>query len=109
MSIFVKTGGYIYECPTCKCDQCGRRKTDHTTKEMDECTALAIWGNQGNPLDFIIESAGSVGYVSKVCERCRKKFRFYRKQHLIYDKKAHKYHAWKQVCIDCINLESDAF
>jgi len=79
------------------------------TDEELEKEALAIWGDQGNPLDFIIESAGSVRYSSSVCERCGKKFRFYRKSNLIYDKKAHKYHAWKQVCVDCINLETDAF
>ena len=78
--------------------------TGKTTK-----VAEAIWGDKGSPLNFIIESAGSVRYSSSVCERCGKKFRFYRKSNLIYDKKAHKYHAWKQVCVDCINLESDAF
>jgi len=79
------------------------------THEHDKQVAEAIWGDKRSPLNFIIESRGSVRYSSSVCERCGKKFRFYRKQHLIYDRKAHKYHAWKQVCVDCINLESDAF
>ena len=79
----------------------------NTDEELKE--AEALWGVQDNPLDFIIESAGSVRYSSLVCERCKKKFRFYRKGHRVYDKKAHKYHAWKQVCVDCINLETDAF
>lgn len=71
--------------------------------------ALAIWGDQGNPLDFIITSGVSVGYSSSVCERCGKKFRFYRKAHTVYDREEHKFHAWKQVCVDCINPQSDAF
>jgi len=33
----LRTGGYIYECPRCKCESCGRRKEDHTTEEMDVC------------------------------------------------------------------------
>jgi len=75
----------------------------------DEEVAFALWGMQGNPLDFIIESGGSVGYTSSVCERCGKKFRFYRKANTVFDKSAHKYHHWKQVCIDCIDLKGDAF
>ena len=113
MSKLVKTGGYIYECPTCKCKQCGRKNENHTIEEMSKCQdmkrAEEIFNSDKSPLNFIIESAGSVRYSSLVCERCGKKFRFYRKEHTIYDKKAHKYHAWKQVCVDCINLESDAF
>lgn len=77
--------------------------------EHDMQVAKDIFNSDKSPLDFMVESAGSVGYASEVCERCGKKFRFYRKEHLIYDRTAHKYHAFKQVCIDCINLESDSF
>lgn len=74
-----------------------------------ESKALALWGNQGNPLNSIIESAGSFGYVPNHCERCNKRFHWFRKRHTIYDKTAHKYHTWKFVCVDCINQETDAF
>ena len=78
-------------------------------RRNDMKRAQEIFNSDKSPLDFMVESGGSVGYASSVCERCGKKFRFYRKEHLIYDRTAHKYHAFKQVCIDCINLKSDSF
>lgn len=99
-----------YKCEVCK-NNCGSLVNNHCCIKCykDMRTAKDIFNSDKSPLDFMIESAVSVGYASSVCERCGKKFRFYRKEHLIYDKTAHKYHAWKQVCIDCINLESDSF
>lgn len=95
-------------------EACSKSTMDKWERERqqkihDSEVALALWGDQGNPLDYIVESGGLVRHSSKVCERCGKRFRFYRKEHIVYDRKAHKFHAWKQVCIDCIDLEGDAF
>lgn len=76
--------------------------------EHDQEVALAIFNSNKSPLNFMITSNVSFGYASKVCERCRKKFRFYRKEHSIFDKSETCFHKWKLVCIDCINLETDA-
>lgn len=75
----------------------------------DQEVALAIFNSDKSPLDFMVKSNVSFGYASKVCERCGKKFRFYRKEHSIFDKSETGFHQWKQVCIDCINTETDAF
>ena len=82
---------------------------EYVSKE-DVKKALALWGDApGTILDYMIESGGSVGHTSKVCERCNKPFRFWRKRNIIFDRSAHKFHHWKEVCIDCINMETDAF
>ncbi len=78
--------------------------------EHDMEVAKAIFNSDKSPLDFMIKSNVSFRYASSVCERYGKKFRFYRKEHTIFDKRRPKsLHQWKQVCIDCIDLEYDAF
>jgi len=77
-------------------------------QDMDK--AKDIFNSDKSPLDFMVVSGGSVRLAPDHCERCSKKFRFYRKRHIVYDKVEQQYHrAWKDVCIDCINLKSDAF
>jgi len=78
--------------------------TDH-----DKAVAKAIWNDERSPLGFIVSSNGSVRLTPDHCERCGKRFRFYRKGHIIYDKTAPMFHSWKHVCIDCIDLKSDSF
>jgi len=89
-----------------------------TTKVADDLirqshdmeVAKEIFGDDKHTiLDYIVTSGGSIGYSSSVCERCGKKFRFWRKEHHIYDRTEHEFHRFKQVCIDCINLETDAY
>ena len=76
--------------------------------EHDQEVAQEIFGDTEHTiLDYMVTSAGSVGYAPSHCERCKKKFRFWRKEHHIYDREAHMFHRIKSVCIDCINLETD--
>ena len=74
----------------------------------DQEVALAIFNSDKSPLDFMITTNASFGMVPDHCERCEKKFKWWRKEHLVFDKSDHKFHQWKHVCIDCINLETDA-
>lgn len=82
-----------------------------TTKVANDLCrqAQAIFNSDKSPLDFMITSGGSVGFAPDHCERCKKKFRFYRKEHVIYDTIEESFHHWKHVCIDCINLETDSY
>jgi len=76
----------------------------------DMKTAKEIFGDdKHSPLDYMITSGGSVRVVPDHCERCGKKFRFYRKENTVFDKSEHYFHHWKHVCIDCINLETDSY
>ena len=80
------------------------------TQEQLEKEALEIFGDPDHTiLDYMVTSGGSVQFTPANCERCGKKFRFYRKEHLIFDRSKHRFHSWKLVCIDCINLETDAY
>jgi hypothetical protein len=71
--------------------------------------AQEIFNSDKSPLDFMVSSNGSVRQVPDHCERCKKKFRFWRKENTVYDRSAHKFHNWKHVCIDCINMETDSY
>jgi len=77
--------------------------------ESEKKRAQAIFNSDKSPLDFMITSNGSVRVVPDHCERCKKKFRFWRKEHTVFDRSEHFFHHWKHVCIDCINLETDAY
>lgn len=77
--------------------------------EHDMEVAKAIYNSNKSPLCFMIKSNGSVRLVPIACERCGKKFRFYRKEHTIFDKTEHEFHHWKHVCKNCINKETDAY
>ncbi len=99
-----------YTCTLCKKKCAGIVNDKYCVKcvnDMDK--AQALFNSDRSPLDFMVISNGSVRHASKVCERCEKKFRFYRKEHIIFDKSESDFHQWKQVCIDCINLETDAY
>lgn len=65
-----------------------------TQEEMDK--AMAIFG-EGKLT--ILESGGSVNYLSSICERCAKSFRQWRKYNIVFDKSQNK---WATVCKDCI-------
>ncbi len=99
-----------YTCTLCK-QKCGGIVNDKycikCVHDMD--TAQAIFNSDKSPLDFMVQSNGSVRMAPNACERCGKKFRFWRKEHGVFDKTEHEFHSWKLVCIDCINTETDAF
>lgn len=83
-----------------KCRVCWEGKPKPPTKE-DMDRAMAIWGNQGNPIDYILKSGGSVEFTSSVCEVCAKQFRPWRKHTFIHDGIK-----WKTVCKECANENS---
>lgn len=95
-------------------EACSKKTMDDMERERqrkihDQEVAKAIFNSDKSPLDFMIKSNVSFRYTSKVCERCGKKFRFYRKEHSVFDSTEEDFYSWKQVCIDCINMETDAF
>lgn len=71
--------------------------------------AQDLFNSDKSPLDFMITSGGSVRLSPTSCERCNKKFRFWRREYHVFDREAHKFHHWKIVCIDCINMETDVY
>lgn len=70
-------------------------------KKLEE-DAVALFNAPGKTvLDFLVESAGKVGYVPISCERCGKRFRPWRKMNTVYNKTER----FKYICKECIKLD----